>query len=103
MESRGSNMRITEKIMWLSIGALLGAGVALLYAPRTGKDTRKIIRRKAEDAKDAIIQTGEHIKETIAETGETIIDAGRDAYRKSVSAAAGAAEGAAELFGRSRG
>ncbi len=96
-------MRMIEKIMWLSVGAAIGAGVALLYAPQTGQDTRKLIRRKAEDAKDVIVETGGQIRDTITETGETIFDAGKDAYRKSVSAAAGAAEGAAGLFGRSRG
>ncbi len=95
-------MQTTEKIMWLMFGATIGAGVALLYAPQTGKDTRKLIRRSAEDAKDAIAEASERIKDTISETGETIIDAGRDAYRKSMTAATGAAEGAAGLFGRSR-
>ncbi len=95
-------MRMTEKLMWLSIGVAIGAGVALLYAPQTGKDTRKLIRRKAEDARDAIVETSEQIKETITETGETIYDAGREAYRKSMSAATGAAQGAAGLFGRGR-
>lgn len=95
-------MEITEKFMWLTIGAAIGAGVALLYAPQTGKDTRKLIRRRAEDARDAIAETGERIKDTISDTGETIIDAGRDAYRKSMSAATGAAEGAERLFGRGR-
>lgn len=96
-------MRMTEKITWLSIGVAIGAGVALLYAPQTGRDTRKLIRRKAEDAKDVIVETSEQIKDTITETRETIFDAGKDAYRKSMSAAAGAAEGAAGLFSRSRG
>lgn len=95
-------MRTTEKIMWLAVGVAIGAGVALLYAPQTGKDTRKLIRRRAEDARDVFVETGERIKDTISETGETIVDAGKDAYRKSMSAATGAKEGAAGLFGRSR-
>jgi gas vesicle protein len=31
---------------WLFWGALLGAGVALLYAPSTGEDTRRNLQRK---------------------------------------------------------
>lgn len=31
------------------MGSAIGAGVALLFAPRTGKDTRKILRDKADD------------------------------------------------------
>lgn len=32
----------------LVIGALVGAGVALLFAPQSGADTRRMIRRRAK-------------------------------------------------------
>ena len=35
-----------------AIGALAGAGIALLYAPRSGKETRKLIAAKGRDLKD---------------------------------------------------
>ncbi len=73
-------MRTIEKIGWLLIGAAAGAGVALLYAPRAGKETRKMIRRSAEDARDAI-----------AEKGGDILDAGREVYRKGADVASSAA------------
>ncbi|HUR94270.1 MAG TPA: YtxH domain-containing protein [Gemmatimonadales bacterium] len=31
---------------WLFWGAVLGAGLALLYAPRTGEETRRVMQRK---------------------------------------------------------
>jgi YtxH-like protein len=31
---------------WLFWGAILGAGLALLYAPRTGEETRRVLQRK---------------------------------------------------------
>jgi hypothetical protein len=31
---------------WLFWGALLGAGVALLYAPRSGEETRRLVQRR---------------------------------------------------------
>ena len=31
---------------WLFWGAMLGAGLALLYAPRTGEETRRVLQRK---------------------------------------------------------
>jgi YtxH-like protein len=31
---------------WLFWGALLGAGLALLYAPRSGEETRRLVQRR---------------------------------------------------------
>jgi hypothetical protein len=31
---------------WLFWGAMLGAGLALLYAPRSGEETRRVLQRK---------------------------------------------------------
>ncbi len=84
-------MRTTEKIMWLLIGAAIGAGVALLYAPKTGRETRRFLRKKAERA-----------RVTLEQTGEDLMDAGKDVYRKGVDAATGAAESAAGLYERGR-
>ena len=39
-------------ITFLFIGLGAGALAALLFAPRTGKQIRKVLRRKYEDAKD---------------------------------------------------
>jgi gas vesicle protein len=96
-------MRATEKAAWFLIGASIGAGLALLYAPQSGKDTRKLIRRKAEEAKDSLAEAGGHIKDALVEKGEHIVDAGKEVYRKGVSAVAGAAESAAGVIGRARG
>lgn len=85
-------MKTSERIAWLLIGAAFGAGIALLYAPKSGKDTRRLLRRKAEDAREAIIETGEQLRDKVVDTGETLRDAGRDVYRKASAAAAQAAD-----------
>jgi len=33
-------------IAWFLVGAAVGASVALLYAPQSGKDTRRLIAKK---------------------------------------------------------
>jgi gas vesicle protein len=35
-----------SSVKWLLWGALLGAGVALLYAPRSGEETRRTLQRR---------------------------------------------------------
>ncbi len=87
-------MKTSERVMWLLIGAAVGAGIALLYAPRSGKDTRKLIRRKAEDTREAISDTTAEIREKIVETGETIAEAGRGVYRRGAEFV----DSAADLF-----
>jgi gas vesicle protein len=49
---RGS--QIGTALTFLFIGLGVGALSALLFAPQTGKQTRKQIRRKYEDALDAV-------------------------------------------------
>lgn len=49
----------------LAIGALLGAGIALLYAPQSGKDTRKLLAQKARLLRDKAQVTVENAQEFI--------------------------------------
>ncbi len=60
-------MRTAERVLWMAIGAAIGAGIALLYAPKTGKDTRKRLRRKAGDARDSIVEAAGQIRDRAAE------------------------------------
>jgi gas vesicle protein len=77
-------------------GAAIGAGLALLYAPKSGTEMRETIADFAEDAVDKIKEytkeAQEKIKTAIDEGKETIIekksiltsaiDAGREAMSK---------------------
>ncbi len=82
---RGSDLG--GKLAWFLTGAVIGAAVALLYAPQTGKETRKVISKTATKGKEAV-----------TETAGDLIDGGRDMFdrgRKLV-------EDAADLFDRGR-
>lgn len=83
-------MKTAERVGWLLIGAAAGAGIALLYAPVSGKETRKFIRRKAGDARDTVVEAGEQVRDKVTEAGESVADAAREVYRKGASVAAGA-------------
>ncbi len=44
------------------IGGLIGAAVALLYAPQSGEETRTIIKEKSIELKDKAVETAEEAR-----------------------------------------
>jgi hypothetical protein len=71
---------------WLFWGAVLGAGLALLYAPRTGEETRRVLQRKlwklramTEEKLDDIAQQfgpGKEALDDLADDDEDFDDVG---------------------------
>jgi len=52
------------------VGLAVGAGVALLFAPRSGADTRQDIRRRATRVKRAAEQAANDVTDTVVNTFE---------------------------------
>jgi gas vesicle protein len=74
METKGN-------FVWFVAGAAIGATIALLYAPQSGRETRRIIKRKTREG-----------REVLEETGRDLWDKGRDLYEKGLRVADDAAE-----------
>jgi gas vesicle protein len=64
VEKRGND------IGTLLLGVAIGAGVALLFAPRSGPATRRAIRRKAREATDAVKGATGDMKDQVVDTFE---------------------------------
>ncbi|MBJ6751086.1 YtxH domain-containing protein [Geomonas anaerohicana] len=72
----------------LLAGGIIGAGVALMYAPQSGEKTRKELgryakkaRRKGEDALEAVEDFTEQVgemAEAVGERASEILDRGKD-------------------------
>jgi gas vesicle protein len=77
----------SNTLAWFLTGAVIGATVALLYAPRSGKDTRQFLTDKTQQGKEAV-----------AESSKDILDAGRDMFERGRKLV----EDAADLFERGR-
>ncbi len=85
-----------EKALYLFLGAMIGALTALLLAPRTGAETRKLIASKAREgadyvasrAKAAAEKTAEYVergKEILQKQKDSVaaaVDAGKQAYKE---------------------
>ena len=53
------------------LGALIGAGVALLFAPRSGRETRADISRRARAAQDRVRDVATGMTDQVVDTFET--------------------------------
>jgi gas vesicle protein len=62
------------------LGAALGAGLALVFAPQTGAETRQSIKRSARKAGEATKRAGEKVTDALAQAKadiETRIDSAK--------------------------
>ena len=69
-------------------GALIGAGIALLYAPQSGEETRRLIAEKAEELKQQAMERYEQGKGTLRDKKEQLtaaLEAGKEGYRDAKS------------------
>jgi gas vesicle protein len=61
-ERRGSG-----SLLILLAGGLVGAGIALLYAPLSGEETRRYLRMQKERARSRAQNLTENVKESVSE------------------------------------
>jgi gas vesicle protein len=92
---------IIPNVNYFLVGLGIGSAVGILYAPKSGRETRKYLadktreaneytRKKAQELRDRAEDAIGRGKETITQTKEQIasaIDAGRDAYNSEKSKA----------------
>jgi gas vesicle protein len=72
------------KLVWFLAGAAIGASIALLYAPASGRETRRRIGERAGEG-----------RQRLTESSREMMDRGRDLFdkgRKIVDEAAGVFE-----------
>lgn len=61
-------------MLFFLIGAMVGGGIALLAAPKSGKKTREQLRRMARDATEKTEDYYDEMKEKAAEATEKVQD-----------------------------
>jgi gas vesicle protein len=72
------------------LGAITGAAVALLLAPATGEETRRILGDKAKEGRDRATDAARQGREYLNRQRDTIataIDRGREAYNQARTSA----------------
>lgn len=83
MEER--DKKIAAALLLIAAGGVIGAGIALLFAPQTGRKTRKDIARYAKKARhrtdEAIEELASNVNsmvETIGGKTDELVEKGRD-------------------------
>jgi gas vesicle protein len=76
-----------SNIAWFLTGAFIGAAAAILYAPQSGKETRKYLSDKTQAGREAVGSA----TQDIAEASKDMFDRGRKLV-----------DDAADLFERGR-
>src|SRR5690348_4504285 len=79
-------------------GALIGAGVALLFAPQTGNELRGMLRSYASRAKDEALERGRAAWDTAVERGKEYYERGQEAVQEAGRSAKEYAQSGKESF-----
>ena len=80
-------MEENSKFGWFLAGAVIGAGAALLLAPKSGKDTRRYLSNTTKDSREAM-----------ESSGRELMDRGKELYDRGKKIV----EDASELFERGK-
>lgn len=98
-----------NRISYFFLGLGLGVAVGLLFAPKSGAETRDLILTKADESKEYLRRRSEQLRDSASDVFEkgksavakqrdqiaSAIEAGKQAYRDAISQSGGggAAEG----------
>jgi gas vesicle protein len=85
-----------SKLSYFLVGGGIGAVIALLFAPRSGRETRDIIAQRAAESRERVLTTSRNVGDKVStyiEKGKEVvstqreqmaaaIEAGKQAYRE---------------------
>jgi gas vesicle protein len=104
MRHKGKEVVYVERgdssVRWLFWGALLGAGLALMYAPRSGEETRRVVQRRlwklramTEEKFDEIAQQFGGTRDSLRDMDDEDLDEDQPFESRAVSSARGRSTG----------
>jgi gas vesicle protein len=107
MSDRNDNVMMGTLLM--VVGAILGAGAALLFAPQTGRETRRDITRyarktgrKVEGMAGDVVGSVAGMVDAVEEAAEEFLEKGKDLSKESRDAVVDALHEGQERLGRQR-
>ena len=73
-------------LSYFIVGVGVGVAVGMLLAPRSGEETRQILREKADEGKDFIRAKADESKEYVRKRGSELRDSANDLVDRSKEA-----------------
>jgi gas vesicle protein len=94
-------MQENGRLSYFFLGLGIGVAIGVLFAPKTGEETRQMIKSKADEGKDYIKRRSEDVRESASQfvdRGKDVVskqkdnlasalEAGKQAYREAVGSA----------------
>lgn len=84
-ETDESQGQATSNLAWFLTGAFIGAAAAVLYAPQSGKETRKYLSDKSQQGRDAVESASQDIADVskdMFERGRKLVDDAADLFER---------------------
>ena len=74
---------------WFLAGLGIGAAIGMLYAPKSGQETREDLRRRAEDGRDYVVNRAKEAREQankLVDKGKEVVEQQKDQFRSAYEA-----------------
>ena len=84
-QNQQSEFNLTSNVAWFLTGAFLGAAVALLYTPKSGKENRQYLADRVQQSKDAVADSSNNLVEAsrdMFDRGRQLVDDAADLFER---------------------
>jgi gas vesicle protein len=87
---------VGSKVTYFLVGLGVGALVGILFAPKSGEDTREYLSKKADEGRDFAQRKAKELRER----ADDLIERSKDAASRGKDSISAAVEGAREAYRR---
>jgi gas vesicle protein len=87
---------VGSKITYFMVGLGVGALVGILFAPKSGDETREYLSKKADEGRDYAQRKAKELRER----ADDLIERGKDVANRQKDSISAAVEGAREAYRR---
>jgi len=87
---------VGSKITYFMVGMGIGALVGILFAPKSGEETRDFLAKKADEGRDYAQRKAKELRER----ADDLIERGKEVANKQRDSISAAVEGAREAYRR---